>query len=129
MKYQKPLAIVGGIAIAVGLAIWIRRGLIESANENAKAVTSTATGGQSQTKLIKTTPIQTSDVAFVAPANPLKLIADIGGRVLQRVGSLVLPSHTDVLQPQGNPVSARAAYTSPIRPDYAPTPYANLKPR
>lgn len=129
MKYQKPLAVVGGIAIAVGLAFWIRRGLIQSANENAKAVTATATGGQAQTKLIKTTPIKTSEVAYVAPANPLAALAAAGGRVLQRVSSLVLPVTTDRTQPFKNPVSAAAAYNAPIRPDYAPTPYANLNPR
>lgn len=126
MKYQKPLAIVGGITVAVALAIWIRRGLIEAGGEKTSGVTSTATGGQAQKMLIKTTPIQTSAVAVAAPKSTLALLAESGGKVLSRVASLVLPVTTNRLQPNGNPVSNAAAGTSPIRPQYAPTPYANL---
>lgn len=129
MKYQKPLAIVGGLVLLGGLAYWIRNSLIQSGGENTRGVTSTATAGQAQGGVTRTTPIKLSDVAVVAPLTTLSLLLQSGGRVLERLGSKVLPVTTDRRQAFNNPVSAQAAYTAPIRPDYKPSSYATLKPR
>ena len=129
MKYQKPLAIVGGLVIAGGLFVWLRQTLIQTGGENTRGVTSTGTAGIAQGQAIRTTPIQTSDVAVVAPQSTLSLLLNAGGKVLHRVSSIVLPVTTDRLQQYGNPKSAQAAYTSPIRADYKPSSYATIKPR
>lgn len=129
MKYQKPLAIVGGLVLLGGLAYWVRQSLIQSGGETTRGVTSTGTAGQAQGSVTRTTPIKLGDVAVVAPLTTLSLLLQSGGRVLQRIGSSVLPVTTDRLQAFNNPDSAKAAYTSPIRPDYKPSSYATLKPR
>lgn len=129
MKYQKPLAIVGGLVLLGGLAYWVRQSLVQSGGENTRGVTSTGTAGQAQSGVTRTTPIKLGDVAVVAPLTTLSLLLQSGGRVLQRIGSSVLPVTTDRRQAFNNPDSARAAYTAPIRPDYKPSAYATLKPR
>lgn len=129
MKYQKPLAIIGGLALAAGLGMWLRKSLIAAGGENTRGVTSTGTAGIAQGQVTRTTPIKTSDVAVVAPQSTLSLLLNAGGKVLQRVSSMVLPVTTDRLQQFGNPKSAAAAYTSPIRPENKPSAYASIKPR
>lgn len=129
MKYQKPLAIVGGLVLLGGLAYWVRQSLIESGGAKTRGVTSTGTAGQAQGEVTRTTPIKLGEVAFVAPLTTLSLLLQSGGRLLQKVGSSVLPVTTDRRQAFNNPDSARAAYTAPIRPEYKPSSYATLKPR
>lgn len=129
MKYQKPLAVVGGLVIAAGLFMWLRKSLVESGGENTRGVTSTGTAGIAQGQAIRTTPIKTSEVAVVAPQSTLSLLMQAGGKVLHRVSSIVLPVTTDRLQQFGNPKSAQAAYTAPIRAQYKPSSYATIKPR
>lgn len=129
MKYQKPLAIVGGLVLLGGLAYWVRQSLIQSGGARTRGVTSTGTAGQVQGEVTRTTPIKLGGVAVVAPLTTLSLLLESGGRVLHKLGGMVLPVTTDRRQAFGNKASAAAAFTAPIRPEYKPSAYATLKPR
>lgn len=130
MKYQKPLAIVGGIVVVGALLYWVRQSLIEAGNNDTRGVTSTATAGQAQEGATKTTPIQGSKVAFAAPSSTLSLLVNSGVRLARTAISSVLPVTNDRLKPYGgNAASTASADKAPVRPDYRQSAYSLLKPR
>jgi hypothetical protein len=133
MKYQKELAIVGGVTAAVVGVMLLRNFLQRSGGFNVSGVTATKkdgiTGGT-----ISTTPIKTSDVAYVAPASTLSLII---GKVASGINSVIpsgqsrLPASAK-LTPFGSARAATAAYNSPIQgtaANYRPSSWAGLTPR
>lgn len=112
-----------------GLLFWLQRSLVAAGNNDTKGVTSTATSGQAQEGITRTTPIQPSTVAVAAPKSTLQLLVNSGARVARTVLSSVLPVSTDRRQSFGNTQSAAAANSAPLRPDYRQAAYSLLKPR
>lgn len=107
---------------AVGALWWLKRGLQESGGESTRGVTSTAKSSNVTKDAVVTTPIH--DPGFVAPATTLSLLPKTVLSVFDRVRGFVLPAAPSAkAQPFGNVLSARAAYTAPIRPEYKPTSY------
>lgn len=114
------------IAGAIAGALWLRKALRDSATFDVANVTETLKIGITG-KSLTTTPIKTSAVAYVRSGSASD------GSALSAIERLALPSSSfnsalrkDIFQLYGNTESARAAYSSPPRPDYAPTPYAGL---
>lgn len=127
MKYQKPLAIVGGIVVAgIGL-LFLRNFLKNAGGFNVRDVTKTK-----QADGLTTTPIKTAAVA--APPSTLQLLL---GSARETVKSIVPSLNTRVpanakLTPYGNTTSAAAALRSPTATpaaNYRPSAWASIKPR
>lgn len=127
MKYQKQLAIVGGIVVVgVGL-LYVRNFLKNAGGFNVRDVTTTK-----QADGLTTTPIKTAAVA--APASTLSLLL---GTAKQTVNSILpslnprVPANSKT-QPYQNTTSAAAAYRSPVQSNaanYRPSAWASIKPR
>lgn len=127
MKYQKPLAIVGGIVVAgIGL-LYLRNFLKNAGGFNVRDVTTTKKEGG-----LTTTPIKTAAVA--APPSTLQLLL---GTARETVKSILPSLNTRVpanakTTPYGNTTSAAAAYRAPIQSNaanYRPSAWASIKPR
>lgn len=127
MKYQKPLAIVGGIVVLAFGALWVRNFLKNAGGFNVRDVTTTK-----QADGLTTTPIKTAAVA--APPSTLQLLL---GSARDTVKSILPSLNTRVpanakLTPYGNTVSAAAALRSPTATpaaNYRPSAWASIKPR
>lgn len=126
MKSKQILLVVGGVAAAAG-AIWLLAKL--SAPQATRGVTATTKGPTGDA--VTTTPINSNDVAFVAPRSTLSLIAQQAADRFRSILGGTIPVRTDVMQPFGNPISAEAAYTSPSQgtqaANYRPSGYAIIK--
>lgn len=127
MNTSKMLAVVGGLAVALAGLYAVNRVMNSSLSASTRGTTKVGTAGQAQNSITTVTPIKTSQVAVAAPQSTLELI----GNALKRVRgglSSVLPVTTDRLARQKNPVSARAAATAPLRPEYKQSAYATFRP-
>lgn len=127
MKYQKELAIVGGVVVLAFGALWVRNFLKNAGGFNVRDVTTTK-------KLdgLSTTPIKTAAVA--APPSTLSLL--LGSA--RAAASSILPSLNSrvpanaKLTAYGNTDSAAAALRSPAATpaaNYRPSAWASIKPR
>jgi hypothetical protein len=125
MSAKHILTVVGGVAVGIIVVRWAAA-YLNVAGANTKGTTPTNKVGG-----ITTTPITAGKVAFAAPNSTLSLLVSSG---VSAVKSLLpglqspVPSSAKLTQ-YGNERSAAAAAASPVRPEYAPTVYAMLKPR
>ena len=133
MKNQKAFALVGAAVIGVAALVLVRKFLVNNGGFNVRDVTTTRkegiTGGN-----ISTTPIKTSDVAYVAPKSTLQLLV---GKAASGINAIIPSGQSRVpasskLTPFQNVRSAAAAYNSPIQgtaANYRPSSWAGLTPR
>lgn len=114
------------VGVAVVAALYGGKIIRALAPANAAGVTTTKKEGVFGGSL-NTTPINTSAVAWVSRSGT----ASAGQGTANNGGpsSSFAQSKLDAFQPFGNVRSAEAAYTSPIRPQYAPSAWADLKVR
>ena len=124
----KTLSAIALAAVAYMSYVKLRKPAKENtSNADARAVTKTANAGQAQTKVILTSPINRSRVAFVAPSSFERNTANVPRPYTDPI-STSIPARTDALQAFGNPRIAAAAISKvTVASNYRVTPYAGIK--
>lgn len=121
MNMQKVLIITG---IVAAFAFWTKRSFAASATADTKGVTRSATVGASPINSSAVAKLQDKDAVSVRPTVRLASDPVTGARLLPvRLG---LPPSSTFQNPKARvtngaryPVSNAAAYSAPLRPDYA----------
>lgn len=114
---KKTFMIVGGLALAAGVAYWFAKSA-KSDSEGVRGVTKTSTGN------LVTSPIQQSDDKVAFLFSPLKaavsFFADNFAKARTVLSTTLGNTITgDRMAAERNSLSAAASSLAPLRPDYA----------